>query len=55
MGKSTVQERFAIAPAPKIERSVFDRSHCHKTTFDSGQIIPIYVDEALPGIRSPQG
>ena len=49
MGKSTVQERFAIAPAPKIERSVFDRSHCHKTTFDSGQIIPIYVDEALPG------
>lgn len=49
MSKSTVQERFAIAPAPKIERSVFDRSHCHKTTFNSGDIIPIYVDEALPG------
>lgn len=30
-------------------RSRFERSCCHKTTFDTGQLIPIYVDEVLPG------
>nr|WAE43533.1 MAG: major capsid protein [Microviridae sp.] len=49
MGKSYVQEQFARAQAPKIERSVFDRSRCHKTTFNSGFITPVYLDHALPG------
>nr|WAE43404.1 MAG: major capsid protein [Microviridae sp.] len=49
MGKSYVQEQFARAQAPKIERSVFDRSRCHKTTFSSGYLIPVYLDHALPG------
>jgi len=40
---------FANVPGPEIQRSSFDRSHGHKTTFDAGLLIPIFVDEALPG------
>lgn len=36
-------------PPPRIPRSAFDRSYSHKTTFDSGLLIPIHVDEILPG------
>lgn len=38
-----------MVPAATIERSQFDRSHAHKTTFDEGYLYPILVDEALPG------
>lgn len=41
--------RFTQAANAKIPRSRFDRSHGHKTTFNSGLVIPVYVDEALPG------
>jgi len=41
--------QFARVPHAEIPRSTFDRSHGHKTTFDSGLLIPFYVDEALPG------
>lgn len=40
---------FSQVPTAEIPRSSFNRSHGHKTTFDSGYLIPIYVDEALPG------
>ena len=40
---------FAQVPRADIPRSTFNRSHGHKTTFDSGYLVPIYVDEALPG------
>lgn len=40
---------FSDTPRADIPRSSFDRSHGYKTTFDSGRLIPIYVDEALPG------
>jgi hypothetical protein len=40
---------FGITPSVDIQRSVFDRSHGHKTTFDAGKLVPIYCDEALPG------
>lgn len=43
------QSHFAQVPKVEIQRSKFDRSHGLKTTFDSGFLIPIYVDEALPG------
>ena len=43
------QSRFARIPDAKIPRSAFNRSHAHKTTFDAGLLIPMYVDEALPG------
>jgi hypothetical protein len=32
-----------------MRRTKFDRSHVYKTTFDSGKLIPIFVDEVLPG------
>ncbi|UPW41215.1 major capsid protein [Sigmofec virus UA08Rod_4967] len=32
-----------------MPRSKFDRSHGYKTTFNTGDLIPIYVDEVLPG------
>ncbi len=41
--------QFSRVPKAEIQRSTFDRSHGLKTTFDSGWLIPIYVDEALPG------
>lgn len=40
---------FSQVPVADIPRSAFNRSHGHKTTFDSGYLVPIYVDEALPG------
>jgi hypothetical protein len=41
--------RFAQAPQVDIQRSTFDRSSGHKTTFNAGKLVPIYVDEVLPG------
>lgn len=43
------QSHFSVAPQAEIERSTFDRSHCHKTTFSSGYLIPIFRDMVLPG------
>lgn len=41
--------RFSDAPAMYMKRSKFDRSHVYKTTFNSGKLIPVFVDEVLPG------
>ena len=41
--------QFSRVPQANIPRSSFDRSHGLKTTFDASFLIPIYVDEALPG------
>ena len=49
MGKSHMKHMFSQIPSTDIPRSSFNRSHCHKTTFDSGYLVPFYVDEALPG------
>ena len=40
---------FSQVPTVQIPRSSFNRSHGHKTTFNAGLLIPIFVDEALPG------
>lgn len=40
---------FAQVPSVGIERSVFDRSHGYKTTFDAGLLIPVLVDYVMPG------
>lgn len=45
----TPQEHFSHVSKPEIQRSTFDRSHGLKTTFNAGALIPIFVDEALPG------
>ena len=46
---SVMAHDFSKAPNAEIQRSSFDRSHAHKTTFDAGYLVPFYVDEALPG------
>lgn len=43
------QHSFAQIPNIDIPRSVFDRSSGYKTTFDSGYLVPVFLDEALPG------
>ena len=47
--KSHMTHQFSKVPQADIPRSVFNRSHAHRTTFDAGYLIPFYVDEALPG------
>jgi hypothetical protein len=46
---SVMKHNFSQVPKAEIERSTFDRSHGCKTTFDSGYLVPVFVDEALPG------
>lgn len=47
--KSIMTHQFSRVPNVKSQRSKFDRSHGYKTTFDAGKLIPIFLDEALPG------
>ena len=47
--RSVMEHQFSQIPSAEIPRSSFNRSHGLKTTFDAGYLIPIYVDEALPG------
>ncbi|WNK14060.1 MAG: major capsid protein [Microvirus sp.] len=46
---SVMAHTFSQVPKADIPRSTFDRSHGHKTTFNSGVLVPILVDEMLPG------
>lgn len=41
--------RFSDTPAMYMKRTKFDRSHVYKTTFNSGKLIPVFIDEVLPG------
>lgn len=47
--QSRAQHTFASVPTATIPRSVFNRSHGYKTTFDEGYLVPVYLDEVLPG------
>lgn len=47
--KSVMSHDFSRVPSTSIPRSAFDRSHGVKTTFDSGWLVPIEVQEVLPG------
>lgn len=47
--RSVMKHQFSQVPKAEIPRSTFDRSHGHKTTFDAGYLIPVFLDEALPG------
>lgn len=44
-----VESHFAELPSAQIERSIFDRSASHKTSFNVGELIPFFFDEVLPG------
>jgi hypothetical protein len=46
---SRQQHVFSLAPQVNIQRSSFNRSHGHKTVFNAGLLIPIFIDEVLPG------
>ena len=46
---TTLSHEFSRVPQAEIQRSTFNRVHGLKTTFDSGYLVPIYVDEVLPG------
>ncbi|WNK12795.1 MAG: major capsid protein [Microvirus sp.] len=47
--QSVDTHRFSMVPRADIPRSSFKLQKSHKTAFDSGLLIPIYVDEVLPG------
>lgn len=47
--QSVDTHRFAMVPRSEIPRSSFNIQKTHKTTFNSGHLIPIYCDEVLPG------
>lgn len=43
------EARFHSIPRANIQRAAFDRSYSNITTINEGDIVPIYVDEMLPG------
>lgn len=45
----SASQHFSQVPVTSPTRSTFDRSHGYKTTFDCDKLIPIFVDEVLPG------
>lgn len=44
-----MKHSFNMIPKAELPRSSFDLSHSLKTTFDEGKLIPVYVEEVLPG------
>lgn len=47
--RSVMDHSFSEVPRADIPRSAFNRSHGHKTTFDADHLVPILVDDILPG------
>ncbi len=47
--RSVMKHRFSEVPDVQVPRSKLDRSHGYKTTFDAGWLVPVFVDEVLPG------
>jgi len=46
---SVMQHDFSKAPQVNITRSTIDMSYGYKSTFDAGFLIPILMEEVLPG------
>lgn len=46
---SVMQHSFSRVPQAEIPRSSFDRVHGWKGAFDAGYLVPVFLDEALPG------
>ncbi|WNK14032.1 MAG: major capsid protein [Microvirus sp.] len=47
--QSVMGHRFSQVPKAEIARSQFDLSHGHKTSFNAGYLVPIYLQEIYPG------
>jgi len=41
--------RFAMVPRNDVPRSTFKVEHTRKSTFDTSFLVPVYLDEVLPG------
>ncbi len=48
MNRNT-EMHFSQVPSVKIQRSIFDRSTQNKLSLNAGELVPIFVDEYLPG------
>lgn len=46
-GKST--QDFSTVTSANVPRSMFYRNNTLLTTFDAGKLVPVYIDEVLPG------
>ena len=49
LGNRYSQHSFAQIPSVNTGRSQFDRSFTIKDTFDFDYLVPIFVDEIIPG------
>lgn len=49
LGNRSSQHNFAMVPNAQIPRSKFNRSFGRKQTFDTDYLVPIFLDEVLPG------
>ncbi len=49
MARRNAESRFAQVPRAEIRRARFKRDFSNITTINEGELIPIYVDEVLPG------
>ncbi len=47
--KSVMSHQFSQVPRADIPRSSFNRSHGLKTTFDADWLVPIMIDDVIPG------
>ena len=47
--RSVMTHSFSEVPRANIPRSSFNRSHGYKTTFDADKLIPVLVDDVIPG------
>lgn len=47
--KSSSQHSFAMVPGVDIPRASFKRNMNYKTTLNAGYLVPIFLDEVLPG------
>ena len=47
--RSADAHQFAMIPRAEIPRSKFNVQKTLKTAFDAGYLVPIYLDEVLPG------
>lgn len=47
--KSADVHQFAMVPRAEIPRAKFKMDHTHKTTFDAGYLVPVFLEEVLPG------
>lgn len=49
MNKSVDVHAFSMVPRADIPRSKFVMEKAYKTTFDAGYLVPIFVEEVMPG------